>query len=199
MTLANAYLPSLLSKFNRISDLDTVRTLFVITWDEDDNAIPDTEPHANRIHTVLYGSMLPGGMYDNVRYDHYSVPATILANWGMEGLGRRDVDANRFRFEKFDPTSTMDYPSSYEEMPAHIRIVFGALCVICFMLVVRVVFLLCMLVKNRRTARAGRKRSTVGIIACKRTEGKDRSCDDIRSHRGEMVETREVLISENMC
>lgn len=91
---ADTYLPSLLERLDKIND--NLRTLFMITWDEDDFS---EGPDSNHIHTVLYGHGIPKGIKDAVLYDHFSIPATIEANWGLATLGRKDETATTFKLD----------------------------------------------------------------------------------------------------
>jgi hypothetical protein len=89
MTFCDAYLPTLLETFDKIEAADDQRTLFLVTFDEDNWQILDP----NHIHTVVWGAGLPKGVQDNIKYNHFSLPATVLANWGLEPLYKRDVGA----------------------------------------------------------------------------------------------------------
>ncbi len=72
------------------------RTLIALTYDEsEDYAQP------NHIVTLLLGSAVPQelkGTTDDTFYTHYSLLATVQANWGLHHLGRYDVGANVFKF-----------------------------------------------------------------------------------------------------
>jgi len=84
----DGFLSSRLSKFPS-------GTLIVVTWDEDDYT------EANKILTFFLdpqGSIFKAGSTDNTKYDHYSLLATIEANWGLGNLGRGDAGATIFNF-----------------------------------------------------------------------------------------------------
>jgi len=66
------------------------RTLIMITWDEDDAT------ENNRIYSALLGPGIAAGTTDNTKYTHYSITATLEANWGLGTLGRNDVGAAKF-------------------------------------------------------------------------------------------------------
>jgi hypothetical protein len=106
MAFCDAYLPTLLNTFDRIEAADDLRTLFLVTFDEvcllsfahlfqDNWQIFDP----NHIQTVIWGAGLSKGVEDSTRYNHFSVPATVIANWGLESLYRKDVGATLLKFE----------------------------------------------------------------------------------------------------
>ncbi|KAL3478748.1 phosphoesterase family-domain-containing protein [Aspergillus californicus] len=67
-------------------------TLVLITFDED-----KTYRKTNRIFSILLGNAVPHhlrGTEDDTFYTHYSVIASISANWGLPSLGRWDCGAN---------------------------------------------------------------------------------------------------------
>lgn len=67
-------------------------TLVLLTFDED-----STYSKSNRIFSILLGGAVPDhlkGTTDNTFYTHYSIIATISANWGLPSLGRWDCGAN---------------------------------------------------------------------------------------------------------
>ncbi|KAL2826830.1 phosphoesterase family-domain-containing protein [Aspergillus cavernicola] len=67
-------------------------TLILITFDED-----RTYRKTNRIFSILLGAAVPDylrGTEDDTFYTHYSVIATVSANWGLPSLGRWDCGAN---------------------------------------------------------------------------------------------------------
>jgi len=71
----------------------TEGTLFLITFDEDDD---DTEK--NHIYANIFGSSVkPKGPYtDDKKYDHYSFLKTVEDNWGLGSLDRNDTTATAF-------------------------------------------------------------------------------------------------------
>jgi len=53
----------------------------------------------NKVYSVLLGSAIPSSRIDSVDstyYTHYSVPATLQANWDLGNLGRYDRSAHVF-------------------------------------------------------------------------------------------------------
>ncbi|RHZ66374.1 acid phosphatase PHOa [Aspergillus thermomutatus] len=67
-------------------------TLILLTFDED-----DTYAKSNKIFSVLLGGAIPDklkGTQDDTFYTHYSVIASVSANWGLPSLGRWDCGAN---------------------------------------------------------------------------------------------------------
>ncbi|KAL7561354.1 hypothetical protein ACA910_001459 [Epithemia clementina (nom. ined.)] len=51
----------------------------------------------NQVYLVLLGSAIPYRLVstmDGTYYNHYSIPATIKANWGLGNLGKKDVAAS---------------------------------------------------------------------------------------------------------
>jgi len=71
----------------------TTRTLFVITFDEEEDYFGD-----NKVYTVLYGDVVKAkaGTTDSTRYSHYSLLRTIEDNWELGTLGKKDRDARPF-------------------------------------------------------------------------------------------------------
>lgn len=69
-------------------------TLVVLTFDEN-----ETYEIPNQVYTLLLGDLIPDelrGTEDDTYYDHYSLLATVQANWGLPTLGRHDCGANVF-------------------------------------------------------------------------------------------------------
>ncbi|KAG2418275.1 hypothetical protein HFD88_001376 [Aspergillus terreus] len=67
-------------------------TLVLLTFDED-----ETYPKDNRIMGILLGGAVPDhlkGTKDDTFYTHYSMIASVSANWGLPSLGRWDCGAN---------------------------------------------------------------------------------------------------------
>ncbi|KKK27220.1 acid phosphatase PHOa [Aspergillus rambellii] len=67
-------------------------TLLLLTFDED-----STYPKSNRLFSILLGGAVPEGLKgteDNTFYTHYSMIASVSANWGLPSLGRWDCGAN---------------------------------------------------------------------------------------------------------
>ncbi|PWY95478.1 acid phosphatase PHOa [Aspergillus sclerotioniger CBS 115572] len=67
-------------------------TLLLLTFDED-----STYAKGNKIFSILLGGAIPDnlkGTNDNTFYTHYSVIASVSANWGLPSLGRWDCGAN---------------------------------------------------------------------------------------------------------
>lgn len=72
------------------------RTMFVVTWDEDDYT------EENHIFTAIWGDMLKPNTQDHTRYDHYSLLRTVEDNWNLGNLGRNDATATPFFFLDHD-------------------------------------------------------------------------------------------------
>jgi acid phosphatase len=70
----------------------TKDTLILLTFDEN-----STYKIGNKIYSILLGGAVPKnltGKVDNTYYNHYSVIASLSANWGLPSLGRWDCGAN---------------------------------------------------------------------------------------------------------
>ncbi|CAG8695165.1 513_t:CDS:2, partial [Cetraspora pellucida] len=67
-------------------------TLFFIVFDESGSG------PSNQIYASIVGTPVnpPSGHSDNTAYNHYSIPATIEANWGLGNMGRFDSNATAF-------------------------------------------------------------------------------------------------------
>jgi hypothetical protein len=73
------------------------KTLIVVSWDEDDY----TEENKILVFFLDPGSSIfPAGSTDTTKYTHYSLLATIEANWNLGNLGRGDKGATVFDFSK---------------------------------------------------------------------------------------------------
>jgi len=81
----DGFLTPRLSKF-------PARTLFVVTWDEDDAT------EGNRIDTFIWGSMVSIGS-SNTKYTHYSLLRTVEDNWALGNLARNDATAIPFTIQ----------------------------------------------------------------------------------------------------
>ncbi|KAJ2955915.1 hypothetical protein NQZ79_g8154 [Umbelopsis isabellina] len=70
-------------------------TAVLLTWDE---ARVYTIP--NQVWSVLIGDAVKpsANNSDNTRYDHYSILATIEANWDLDNLDQNDVNATVFHW-----------------------------------------------------------------------------------------------------
>ncbi|KAJ5633247.1 hypothetical protein N7490_009586 [Penicillium lividum] len=67
-------------------------TLILVTFDES-----DTYADPNRVYSILLGGAVPEhlkGTKDDTFYTHYSIIASLSANWGLPSLGRWDCGAN---------------------------------------------------------------------------------------------------------
>ncbi|KAJ5701199.1 hypothetical protein N7488_008747 [Penicillium malachiteum] len=67
-------------------------TLILVTFDE-----TDTYADPNRVYSFLVGGAVPEhlkGTTDDTFYTHYSIIASLSANWGLPSLGRWDCGAN---------------------------------------------------------------------------------------------------------
>jgi len=63
----------------------------------------------NKVYSVLFGSAIPQmlvGTTDVTNYSHYSVSATLEANWGLGSLNRYDTTANVFAIQANFGSST---------------------------------------------------------------------------------------------
>src|SRR5699024_2268111 len=70
--------------------------LILLTFDESGNYT-----NINKVYSFLVGGAVPEemkGTEDDTFYTHYSVTASISANWGLPSLGRWDCGANLFSF-----------------------------------------------------------------------------------------------------
>ncbi|KAJ5691954.1 Phosphate-repressible acid phosphatase [Penicillium macrosclerotiorum] len=68
-------------------------TLILITFDETATYLQE-----NRVYSILLGGAVPEhkkGTKDDTFYTHYSVIASLSANWGLPSLGRWDCGANQ--------------------------------------------------------------------------------------------------------
>jgi hypothetical protein len=91
------------------------RTLIMITFDEN-----ETYAVENRIFTAILGNALPRnliGTTESMYMTHYSMLATVQANWGLQSLGRGDVNrtlANVIPWvaEKTSWTGNADVPAA---------------------------------------------------------------------------------------
>lgn len=71
-------------------------TLILLTFDEN-----DTYELGNKIYSFLLGGAVPEhlrGQQDETFYTHYSIIASLSANWGLPSLGRWDCGANLLSF-----------------------------------------------------------------------------------------------------
>ncbi|RAH81624.1 phosphoesterase-domain-containing protein [Aspergillus japonicus CBS 114.51] len=74
----------------------TKDTLIMLTFDE-----TSTYAIGNNVYTFLLGGAVPEnlrGTTDDTFYTHYSVIASMSANWGLPSLGRWDCGANLFKW-----------------------------------------------------------------------------------------------------
>ncbi|KAA8650134.1 hypothetical protein EYZ11_008775 [Aspergillus tanneri] len=74
----------------------TKDTLILLTFDEN-----DTYEIGNKIYSFLVGGAVPEnlrGKKDDTFYTHYSIIASLSANWGLPSLGRWDCGANLLSF-----------------------------------------------------------------------------------------------------
>ncbi|KAF8311549.1 hypothetical protein DL93DRAFT_2082983 [Clavulina sp. PMI_390] len=82
---------------------NTDRTLVLLTWDENENyAI------RNNVFSLLLGKTVPKelhGTIDNTLYSHYSTLSTVEGNWGLDNLGRGDVNDTMSNVFDFVATS----------------------------------------------------------------------------------------------
>ncbi|KAJ5152716.1 Phosphate-repressible acid phosphatase [Penicillium canariense] len=81
------FLPPLLQ-----NEYFTKDTLVLVTFDE-----TATYKQENRVYSFLLGGAVPEhlkGTQDDTFYTHYSVIASLSANWGLPSLGRWDCGAN---------------------------------------------------------------------------------------------------------
>ncbi|EHA27650.1 hypothetical protein CBS63078_3787 [Aspergillus niger] len=93
ITVSGAWTWSFLSELLE-NDYFTKDTLIMLTFDE-----TGTYEIGNNIYTFLLGGAVPDdllGTKDDTFYTHYSVIASLSANWGLPSLGRWDCGANLF-------------------------------------------------------------------------------------------------------
>ncbi|KAJ5715415.1 uncharacterized protein N7483_012596 [Penicillium malachiteum] len=89
-------------------------TLILVTFDE-----TDTYADPNRVYSFLVGGAVPEhlkGTTDDTFYTHYSIIASLSANWGLPSLGRWDCGANLLKLvaEKTGYTNwEVDYDNLY--------------------------------------------------------------------------------------
>jgi len=84
-----AWMTARLSKF-------PAKTLIVLSWDEDDYT------EKNQIYVSLLNptaDIFAAGSVDNRPYNHYSLLATVEANWNLPNLDREDATASVFVFK----------------------------------------------------------------------------------------------------
>jgi len=72
------------------------RTLFVVTFDEDNNYVSD-----DRVLTILLGNVIKPGTVNSNCYNHYSLLRLVEDNWNLGTLGRNDAT-----FSAIDITAT---------------------------------------------------------------------------------------------
>ncbi len=106
---AGDYLQSLVRKYNHPA-FKKLRTLFVVTFDEDSDHWSKAYLHSyfpkyfskkdNRVFTVIWGEdVIPKesqGTKDGEYYSHYSILKTIEENWDLGDLEQNDVGATAF-------------------------------------------------------------------------------------------------------
>ncbi|PYH91993.1 phosphoesterase-domain-containing protein [Aspergillus ellipticus CBS 707.79] len=93
ITVSGAWTYNFLSELLE-NDYFTKDTLIMLTFDE-----TDTYEIGNNVFTFLLGGAVPDdlrGTKDDTFYTHYSVIASLSANWGLPSLGRWDCGANLF-------------------------------------------------------------------------------------------------------
>jgi acid phosphatase len=91
ITFAGTWVAGFLSDLLKI-DYFTDDTLIMLTFDESGN-----HTHINKVYTVLLGGAVPKhlrGTTDDTFYTHYSVIASLSANFNLPSLGRWDCGAN---------------------------------------------------------------------------------------------------------
>ncbi|KAF8306372.1 hypothetical protein DL93DRAFT_2179632 [Clavulina sp. PMI_390] len=85
------FLVPLLNDTRFSSGSGTDGTLIVLTFDENHNF-----NIKNNVFTLLLGSAVPKNLHgtvDSTIYSHYSTISTVEGNWGLNNLGRGDVNA----------------------------------------------------------------------------------------------------------
>ncbi|KAJ5261260.1 Phosphoesterase [Penicillium angulare] len=86
-------------------------TLMLVTFDESGNY---TVP--NRVYSFLVGGAVPEhlkGTKDDTFYTHYSIIASLSANWGLPSLGRWDCGANLLKLVA-EKTGYVNYEVDYD-------------------------------------------------------------------------------------
>ncbi|KAJ3259282.1 hypothetical protein HK103_002480 [Boothiomyces macroporosus] len=73
-------------------------TLFIITFDEN-KPFGLIDFKKNHIYTLLIGPGLSPGSADSSWYDHYSIIATLVDIWKIEGFGLDDANAKPFKLD----------------------------------------------------------------------------------------------------
>ncbi|KAJ5819583.1 hypothetical protein N7474_005174 [Penicillium riverlandense] len=88
-------------------------TLVLLTFDE-----TATYPKPNRVFSILLGGAVPEhlkGTTDDTFYTHYSVIASLSANWGLPSLGRWDCGANILK-QVAEKTGYVNWEVDYENV-----------------------------------------------------------------------------------
>ncbi|KAJ6153659.1 Phosphoesterase [Penicillium chermesinum] len=88
-------------------------TLILVTFDETGNY---TE--ANRVYSFLVGGAVPQhlkGTWDDTFYTHYSIIASLSANWGLPSLGRWDCGANLLKLVA-EKTGFVNWQVDYDQL-----------------------------------------------------------------------------------
>jgi acid phosphatase len=91
MNVAGSWVDRFLSPLLE-NDYFTKDTLVLVSFDEVGNYT-----HPNRVYSYLLGGAVPKhlkGTSDDTFYTHYSIIASLSANWGLPSLGRWDCGAN---------------------------------------------------------------------------------------------------------
>ena len=88
VTFAGNWLQGFLSSTSVTSHFDVV----LVTFDEN-----ESQSAVNHVYTAIAGKAVTNkGFTDNTALTHYSVLATLEANFGLGNLGKNDVSATVF-------------------------------------------------------------------------------------------------------
>jgi len=90
ISVADAWLKTLMGKLVPVLDADGKPYLIVITWDEgqgDHSCCGLPQAAGGRVATILVSPQVKNGFQDNTPYSHYSILKTIETAWHLSLLG----------------------------------------------------------------------------------------------------------------
>ncbi len=105
---ANWLQPFLQNQFFASPAVSASRVLLHVTYDESEDDV------SNTVYSTLLGNAVPAsliGKSDKNYYNHYSVLATVEANWGLGNLGRGDVQVDTIPFALTAATENVFTPT----------------------------------------------------------------------------------------